>query len=625
MSEHPKQSKSQVMDGMDSLHLFLESLDLINRAIQGTSDPDKMMRDVLDSVLDIFHCDRAYLLYPCDPQARAWRLPMERVRPECPGVFDSTRSIPMEEAVSHMLQRILDSEGPVIYGGGNEHVLEGVWTEQSDIRAHMAMALYPKGDIPWLFGIHQCSCERVWTKADSLLFTEIGRRVEAGLSLSKSFQVLAESESNFSRIVNLANEGIWVLDAEGRTTFANAKMTEMLGYTTAEMWGRPVTDFMFEEDIPDYLKKFKSKFKTVSEPYERRYRRKSGEVLWALVSATGILDDKEQFVSGFAMLSDITEKRLAEEALRRLNDELETRVNERTMELRASHAELEAAYRELKLAHANILQQEKMASIGQLAQGIAHEINTPAQTVRNNIEFAGEALEELMDCAQACSAVVSKVNRGEGAMDSLGALVKRFEEMDLDYINEELPRALLDSAEGMARIAEIVGAMKEFAQPSEGDLKPVDLLHLIEITVNVSSNTWKTVADLEVVPDTEKLVVAGLSDELGQVLLNLILNAADAIAEKVQDGLGKITIRTRASESWAEIEIEDNGCGIAPDLQQKIFEPFFTTKPVGRGSGQGLAIAYHIVKDKHGGELLVDSAPDQGSRFIVRLPRAGNG
>jgi PAS domain S-box-containing protein len=612
------------MDSMDSLQLFLESLDLINRAIQGTSDPDKMMCDVLDSVLDIFHCDRAYLLYPCDPQARAWRVPMERVRPECPVVFDSTGSIPMEEEVARMLQTILDSEGPVTYGKGNEHIRDGILTEQSDIRAHMAMALHPKGDIPWLFGIHQCSCERVWTKADSLLFTEIGRRVEDGLSLSKTFQVLAESEANYSRIVNLANEGIWVLDAEGRTTFANAKMTEMLGYTIAEMWGRPATDFMFEEDIPDFLHK-SNKFKAVSEPYEHRYRRKCGEVLWALVSATGILDDKEQFVSGFAMVSDITEKKRAEEALRRLNDELEARVNERTVELQASHAELEAAYRELKLAHANILQQEKMASIGQLAQGIAHEINTPAQTVLNNIDFAGEALKELMDCAQACKSMVSKMNRGEAAMESLGALGKQFEEMDLDYIHEELPRALLDSAEGMARIAEIVGAMKEFAQPSEGDLKPLDLLHLIEITMNVSGNTWKKVADLEVVPETEKLVVEGLSDELGQVLLNLILNAADAIADKVRDGLGKITIRARASGSWAEVEIEDNGCGIAPDLQRKIFEPFFTTKPVGRGSGQGLAIAYHIVKDKHGGELLVDSAPDKGSRFIVRLPLAGNG
>lgn len=496
--------------------------------------------------------------------------------------------------------------------------------EEYGIRSSMAMAIYPKVDKPWQFGIQQCSRERVWSAQEMVLFGEIGKRLAEGLSLLLTFRDLKESEASYSRFVNLSNEGVWGLDADGKTSFANARMAQMLGYTIEEMMGHQVTDFMFEEDVPDYLEKMSKGFKGVPTPYERRYRRKNGEMLWALVAATGIHDEEGNFIGGFGMVTNITEKRRAEEDLRSLNEELEARVIERTQELQESHVELKQAYQELKLAHASLLQQEKMASIGQLASGIAHEINTPTQYVNNNISFLSESLEDLLSGLRASLDAILAMQSGTMTAESQADLQRLLEEIDYDYMKEEIPRALEEAAEGMRRIANIVVAMKEFSHPSGKNLEPVELEKLIQNTIEITRNSWKMVAELIVEPPTRPLVVNGLRDELGQVMLNLIINAVDAIGEARREGeaLGRIRIQTRAVGEWAEIVVEDTGCGIPQELQSKIFEPFFTTKGVGRGSGQGLAIAYHIIKDKHGGELRVDSSQDRGSTFTIRLPLA---
>jgi PAS domain S-box-containing protein len=528
----------------------------------------------------------------------------------------------MMPEVAASMQVMLDHPGPVTFGKGNANPQIAESLSEFSIQSFMSMAIHPKVDRPWQFGIHQCSRERVWSAAEIRLFQSIGRRISDGLSLRLTLKELQKREESYSRIVNLANEGIWSLDAEGRTNFVNSSLTALLGYSADEMQGRPVTDFMFEEDYPYFQKKLVSGFQNLRVPYERRYRHKNGTEIWALVSAAGIHDEAGQFIGGFAMVTDITQKKRAEDALRQLNESLETKVAERTAELQKSNAELETAYEDLKHAHAQILQQEKMASIGQLAQGIAHEINTPSQYVSNNIRFIHECMDDLVsgieDFMQTLSVemVAGKVKE---RFDSI------MQEIDYDYLKQELPRALQESAEGVERITNIVVAMKDFAKPSNDILEPVELSKLIEDTVEISRNSWQSVAELVVEPASEALAVDGLRDELGQVLLHLILNAADAIeASRQGNDLGRIRIQTRASDAWAEILVEDNGCGMPEEVRKRVFEPFFTTKQVGKGSGQGLAIAYDIITDKHGGELWVDSTPGEGTCFTVRLPRRGS-
>jgi PAS domain S-box-containing protein len=319
---------------------FLESMDKVNRAIQGANDLETMMSDLLDAVLSIFACDRAYLMYPCEPEAESWVIPMERTTPEYPGSKALGVDLSKDARVAGKLRLLLSSDGPVNMGYGTPYMLSGTTAEQFSIRSMMAMAVYPKVGKPWEFGIHQCSYNRVWTPEEERLLKEIVRRLEDALTSLLMHHDLLESGANYRRIVDGAAEGIWMVGPDKLTTSVNAGMSKMLGYPGAEMIGRPVTDFMFEEDAPDHLQKMDNHRKGISETYERRFRHKNGETVWTLASASPIFDADHGFQGAFAMFTDITKRKRVEDALRKLTEELEERVKDRTAELEAKNAEL---------------------------------------------------------------------------------------------------------------------------------------------------------------------------------------------------------------------------------------------------------------------------------------------
>ncbi|MGO9569900.1 MAG: PAS domain S-box protein [Desulfomonilaceae bacterium] len=295
---------------------FFESMDKVNRAIQGARDVDSMMSDVLDVVLSIFDCDRAWLFYPCDPDAPSFRVPMEVTKPEYPGAKILTVDLPMPPDMAQDLREALESVGPVTYTAGTEKPINKVSADQFGVKSMMMVALYPKSGKPWAFGLHQCSYPRVWTSEEERLFQETGRRLADGLTSLLSHRGLEESEAKYRRIVETATEGIWVLGPDTMTTFVNVRMAEMLGYSGEEMIGRAVTDFMFDADAPDHLRRMENCHQRLSENYERRFRRKDGRTVWTLVSATPIFDDDHRFNGLFGMFTDITERKRAEEVLR---------------------------------------------------------------------------------------------------------------------------------------------------------------------------------------------------------------------------------------------------------------------------------------------------------------------
>jgi signal transduction histidine kinase len=199
------------------------------------------------------------------------------------------------------------------------------------------------------------------------------------------------------------------------------------------------------------------------------------------------------------------------------------------------------------------------------------------------------------------------------------------EKANSGYLFEEIPKAIEQTLEGIARVSKIVSAMKEFSHPGTKEKIPLDINHAIESTITVASSEWKYVADLETDLDPKLPLISCLPGEFNQVILNLIVNAAHAIADVISKGgseKGVIKIQTRFTDNSAEIRIQDSGTGIPEKVQARIFDPFFTTKEIGKGTGQGLAIARSVVVDKHGGTLHFETEDGKGTTFIIRLPHA---
>ncbi|TWU60252.1 Sensor protein ZraS [Rubripirellula tenax] len=280
--------------------------------------------------------------------------------------------------------------------------------------------------------------------------------------------------------------------------------------------------------------------------------------------------------------------------------------------------------RDLQNLNQRLAQAQKLESIGELAAGIAHEINTPIQYVGDNTRFVQEACNDLQLVLESCQSLLVAVDSGANVDEATQNLRVAIEEADIDYLIEEIPSAITQTLEGVDRVANIVRAMKEFAHPGVSEMTLTDLAQSIENTAMVARNEWKYVADLETIFDPDMPPIHCLPGELNQVLLNMIVNAAHAIGDTLSetpDAKGKITISTHLKPQNAEIRISDTGSGISAENVERIFTPFFTTKRAGKGTGQGLAIAHSVIVEKHGGSIGVESEVGKGTTFVIQIPR----
>jgi signal transduction histidine kinase len=271
---------------------------------------------------------------------------------------------------------------------------------------------------------------------------------------------------------------------------------------------------------------------------------------------------------------------------------------------------------ELELRHA-----QKLEAVGRLAAGVAHEINTPIQFVGDSLHFVRDAARDLLSVVDASRTLAEAAASGEGLAAAAASFAEANETADVDYLRDNLPKALERSLEGLSRVTTIVRSMKEFAHPDQTEKVTVDLNQGIESTLTIARNEYKYVAD--VITEYGAIPrVACHPGEINQVLLNLIVNAAHAIGDRVAGtgDRGTITVTTRRVDDCIEILVADTGTGIPEAVRDRIFDPFFTTKQVGRGTGQGLAIARSIIVDKHSGSLGFESETGRGTTFVVRLP-----
>lgn len=304
------------------------------------------------------------------------------------------------------------------------------------------------------------------------------------------------------------------------------------------------------------------------------------------------------------------------------NLNLERIVQQKTKILQEQGEQLKKALLDVQLTQARLLQAKKLESVGQLAAGIAHEINTPAQFIGSNIDFLEESFAGMKTLIEAMQKVLRAIAAGQGGEETGRAAVKRLEELDWDFLCCEIPAAISQSREGINRVSSIVQAMKEFSHPGTKEKAYHDLNRIVETTITVARNEWKYCAEVVTHLDPKLPQVFCLADEMSQVVLNVLINAAHAVRERVKGSpdKGLITISTRHLADSVEICIEDNGTGIPESIRDRVFDPFFTTKSVGMGTGQGLAICHDVVEKKHGGTIGFSSDLGTGTSFILRLP-----
>jgi len=324
-----------------------------------------------------------------------------------------------------------------------------------------------------------------------------------------------------------------------------------------------------------------------------------------------------------AMLFVIRRQYFAEAKLENMLDGLENQVSERTKELRHKNAELEVAYKELQNVQSQVIHQEKMASIGQLAAGVAHEINNPLGFTMSNFETLHKYTVRLVEVINEYRSFRSAaINTGDASLQKKAEDISAFEKKNkLEYILQDMDMIFQETQEGFKRVGDIVKALRIFSRvDQQGKAEDYDLTEGVRNSLIVSRNEVKYIATIkEELDDLPQ--VSAVGGQINQVLLNIILNAAYAIKDKELGEMGLITIRTYSDEKSVYCSIQDNGKGIPEHIKKDIFNPFFTTKPVGQGTGLGLSISYDIITNKHHGDISFKSVEGEGTTFTIRLPR----
>jgi len=414
------------------------------------------------------------------------------------------------------------------------------------------------------------------------VFSELDSRVDPVL-------LLKAVEQNSATIA--------ITDAEGTIIYVNQKFTEMTGYSKNEALGQNPRILKGEDGLTDY----KEMWEMLSSGQQWRgdfhNKRKNGEFFWERAAISPILDLDGNITHFLAIKEDITERKIIE-------DELERSVAE-SVQMATT---LEFVNAELKATQSQMLQREKMASIGQLAAGVAHEINNPIGFVSSNLRSLDKYIKKLTGYLE-----LLENSLKEQAPESWEEIKPQRKKLKIDFLLEDCDDLITESLDGSERVRKIVQNLKTFSRVDQAEEQLADLNECLESTISIVWNELKYKAQLE--KDFAELPDIYCSpQELSQVFTNILVNAAQAIEKE-----GLVKIRSWLEDETIFISIQDNGSGIDKANLEKIFEPFFTTKPVGEGTGLGMSISYEIVK-KHGGDILIDSELGNGTTFTVSLP-----
>ncbi len=420
---------------------------------------------------------------------------------------------------------------------------------------------------------------------------EVQLLVDSFNAMATDLRKTTVSRDYVDNILKSMMDTLIVVSPNGSITRVNKAACTLLAYTEKELIDQPFTEILDPDSVESTA--MEDLMHGIDSDREVSYLTKDGNCIPVLFSAAPMTDENENTKAIVCVARDLRFRKKAEEEREKLQVQL--------------------------------LQAQKLESVGQLAAGIAHEINTPSQFISSNLQFLDDSYGDLNTLINMLLTLLKKYRETGGYEAELNEIDNYLEEIDWEFLEEELPLTIKQSTDGIERISKIVLAMKEFSHPGGKDKSPTDLNKIIDNTITVARNEWKYVADLETDFSPELSSVTCLADEMSQVILNILVNAAHAIGLKIGEHpenfqKGKIFISTLSLGESVQIKIEDNGDGIPVAAREKIFDPFFTTKDVGRGTGQGLAISRNVIEQKHGGTLDFETEIGKGTTFIITLP-----
>jgi PAS domain S-box-containing protein len=402
--------------------------------------------------------------------------------------------------------------------------------------------------------------------------------------LAEKLRLEAEDELlTLMRAVSQSPTVIMIMDNKCTIEFVNPRFMELTGLSSKEVIGT-VPSFLNPELNPKFNPESFWQLIGNGKRWEQKFQETniSGTTFWENISVSPIMNYRNDVTNLIAVIEDVTEKMVADSR---------TAIS------------------------------QKLESIGQLAAGIAHEINTPMQYIGDNTKFVKDTVNNLSNYLFEIQDLFNTSPEiPEQFQSKIGQLKVQY---DLDYLLDELPRSIDQTELGIAKVSNLVRAMKDFAHPGVKEKAFTNINKGIEVTVEISKNEWKYVADIELNLSQELPLVYCLQDELNQVILNMIINSSHAIEEKNGKGSsqkGKIIIETFKENEFVVINVSDTGMGIKESIINKIFDLFFTTKEVGKGTGQGLAIVHDLIVNKHNGTITVDSTYGTGTKFIIKIP-----
>ena len=485
------------------------------------------------------------------------------------------------------------------------------------------------------------------------MIVDISDRLQSETNLQYNQKLITD-------IINNTDSCIFVKDylkADGKYILSNQQFANLCDRTCEQVLGKNDYD-LFEPHIADAFQIVDRQVLQTGKPMQIEEVAPQADGLHtSIVFKFPLLNPSGEVYAVGGIAADITDRKRAEAALKAVNEQLELRIQERTATLQQSEAQLkqyvhqlqeeaaerQAALRELKHTQAQLVQTEKMSSLGQLVAGVAHEINNPVNFIYGNISPASEHVQDLIRLIH---------HYQQHCIDHMPEMKAIAEEIDLSFILEDLPKLLASMRVGADRIRKIVLALRTFSRMDESEVKFVDIHEGIDSTLMILQSRIKEVSktvEIAVIKSYGDLpLVECYAGQLNQVFMNILANAIDALQENAEpktlpdsalpatpavnydstDGCRRtsptIRIQTEALVNHVVIRISDNGAGIPEVVRQKLFEPFFTTKPVGKGTGLGLSISYQVVVDRHGGDLHCVSSLGHGTEFVIKIPKQLN-